>query len=98
MSGGSSSVTVGDALIWSGSRTRKGLDGHVHFVGAVSDVERDVWLDRAHVFAMPSRLPRGGQGGEGFGIVYLEAGVHEVPVVGGNVAGALDAVVDGVTG
>jgi phosphatidylinositol alpha-1,6-mannosyltransferase len=37
-------------------------------------------------------------GGEGFGIAYLEAGAHELPVVAGNVAGAGDAVVDGVTG
>jgi glycosyltransferase involved in cell wall biosynthesis len=46
---------------------------------------------------MPSRLPPDG-GGEGFGIVYLEAGLHALPVVAGNVAGALDAVVDGETG
>ena len=68
------------------------------FAGSVADDERDAWLDRAHVFAMPSRLPPGGMGGEGFGIVYLEAGAHSLPVVAGNVAGAVDAVVDGETG
>ena len=47
---------------------------------------------------MPSRLPAGGSGGEGFGIVYLEAGAHGLPVVAGNVGGALDAVADGETG
>jgi glycosyltransferase involved in cell wall biosynthesis len=36
--------------------------------------------------------------GEGFGIVYLEAGVYGKPVVAGNVAGALDAVADGESG
>ena len=36
--------------------------------------------------------------GEGFGIVYLEAGAQGLPVVAGNVGGAVDAVVDGVTG
>ena len=46
---------------------------------------------------MPSRLPPDG-GGEGFGIVYLEAAAHGLPVVAGNVAGARDAVQDGVTG
>lgn len=75
-----------------------GISDEVHFVGIVSDAERDVWLDRAHVFAMPSRLPPGGAGGEGFGIVYLEAGAHGLPVVAGAQAGALDAVVDGETG
>ena len=47
---------------------------------------------------MPSRLPAGGFAGEGFGIVYLEAGAYGKPVVAGNVGGALDAVVDGETG
>jgi phosphatidylinositol alpha-1,6-mannosyltransferase len=74
-----------------------GIGGHVRFVGSTSDAARDGWLDAAHVFAMPSRLSARG-GGEGFGIVYLEAGAHELPVVGGNVGGACDAVVDGVTG
>jgi phosphatidylinositol alpha-1,6-mannosyltransferase len=75
-----------------------GVNGAVRFLGAVSDGERDHWLRSAHVFAMPSRLPAGGFAGEGFGIVYLEANAHGMPVVAGNVAGALDAVVDGETG
>ena len=70
----------------------------VQFVGAVDDSERDAWLDRAWVFVMPSRLPPSGAGGEGFGIVYLEAGAHGLPVVAGAEAGAVDAVVDGETG
>ena len=47
---------------------------------------------------MPSRLPAGGFAGEGFGIVYLEAGAYGKPVVAGNVGGAVDAVLDGETG
>ena len=71
---------------------------NVRFLGAVSDRERDRWLARAHVFAMPSRLPAGRFAGEGFGIVFLEAGLHELPVVAGNVGGARDAVIHGETG
>jgi phosphatidylinositol alpha-1,6-mannosyltransferase len=74
-----------------------GHDGIVEFAGALDDAARDHLLDVAHVFAMPSRLPLDG-GGEGFGIVYLEAAVHGLPAVAGNVAGALDAVVHGETG
>lgn len=70
----------------------------IRFLGAVSDEERDEWLYRAHVFAMPSRMPAGGFAGEGFGIVYLEAAAHGCPAVAGGVGGAVDAVVDGVTG
>ncbi len=72
--------------------------GTIRFLGAVGDRERDGWLDRAHVFAMPSRLPAGGFAGEGFGIVYLEAAAHGLPSVAGAVGGARDAVVDGTTG
>lgn len=68
------------------------------FVGSISDAERDAWFERAHVFAMPSRLPAAGAGGEGFGISFLEAGAHGMPVVACSVGGALDAVVDGQTG
>jgi phosphatidylinositol alpha-1,6-mannosyltransferase len=70
----------------------------VRLLGSVDDAERDAWLDQAHVFCMPSRLPAGEAAGEGFGIVYLEAGLHGLPVVAGNVGGALDAVVHGMTG
>ncbi len=75
-----------------------GIQDAIRLCGTVSDEERDRWLDCAHVFAMPSRLPADGGAGEGFGIVYLEAGVHGLPVVAGRVGGATDAVVDGTTG
>jgi phosphatidylinositol alpha-1,6-mannosyltransferase len=70
----------------------------ITFTGRLDDEARDEWLDRADVFAMPSRLPPGGRGGEGFGIVYLEAGAHRLPCVAGNVGGSVDAVADGETG
>ena len=94
-------VVVGDGPLREGlehDAVAAGLAESVSFVGAVSDLERDRWLDRARVFAMPSRLPAGGVGGEGFGIAYLEASAHGVPVVAGNVGGALDAVVHEGTG
>lgn len=73
-----------------------GLSDAVLFLGSVPDAERDLWFERAHVFAMPSRLSA--SGGEGFGIVYLEAGSHELAVVAGAAGGSLDAVIDGETG
>jgi phosphatidylinositol alpha-1,6-mannosyltransferase len=94
-------VTIGDGPLRGEierSAAAEGLDGAVTFLGRVDDAERDRWLDRARVFCMPSRLPEAGVGGEGFGIVYLEAGAHGLPVIGGRVAGALDAVIDGTTG
>jgi phosphatidyl-myo-inositol dimannoside synthase len=74
-----------------------GLAENVRFCGVLPDEERDHWLTRATVFAMPSRVDQG-RGGEGFGIVYLEAGARGLPVVAGSCGGALDAVEDGKTG
>ncbi len=76
----------------------QGLSDSVRFLGAVPDETRNRWLRRATVLAMPSRLPDGGLAGEGFGIVFLEAGAYGKPVVAGNVGGALDAVSDGESG
>jgi phosphatidylinositol alpha-1,6-mannosyltransferase len=75
-----------------------GVADAARFLGAVSDEERDSWLARSQLLAMPSRLPAGGFAGEGFGIAFLEAAAHGRPVVAGNVGGATDAVIDGVTG
>lgn len=94
-------VVIGDGSL------RAGIEGLAHaygvseavrFLGAVSDVERDSWFRRADLLAMPSRLPGGGFAGEGFGIVFLEAGAYGKPVVAGNVGGALDSVSDGESG
>jgi glycosyltransferase involved in cell wall biosynthesis len=71
----------------------RGLAGVARFLGEVNDEERDSWLRRADVFAMPSRLP-----GEGFGIAYLEASAYGKPVVAGELAGAPEAVAHGVSG
>jgi phosphatidylinositol alpha-1,6-mannosyltransferase len=75
-----------------------GVERHVRFVGSVSDRERDEWLARAQVFALPSRMPGEGLAGEGFGIAFLEAAASGLPVVAGGVGGALDAVREGETG
>jgi phosphatidyl-myo-inositol dimannoside synthase len=76
----------------------RGVADCVSFLGAVSDEQRDEWLRRASLLAMPSRLPGGALAGEGFGIAYMEAAAYGKPVVAGNVGGAVDAVLDGRTG
>jgi phosphatidylinositol alpha-1,6-mannosyltransferase len=94
-------VVVGDGSLRSGLEALAhsyGVADSISFLGAVSDEQRNSWLRRTRLLAMPSRLPAGGFAGEGFGIVYLEAGAYGKPVVAGNVAGAVDAVLDGETG
>ena len=66
---------------------------NARFVGGVDDAERDLWLDRARVLhAQPPA--RGRFAGEG-SASFLEAGLHESPVVAGDVGGACDAVAQG---
>lgn len=94
-------VVVGDGPFMPAVRSAVaayGLDGAVELRGRVGDEERDSWLETANVFCMPSRVPAAGLGGEGFGSAYQEAGARGMPAIGGNVAGARDAVADGETG
>ena len=94
-------IVIGDGSLRAEFEARvrsQGLGDSVTFLGGVADEQRDQWLDRCDLLAMPSRLPGGGGAGEGFGMVYLEAAAHGKPVVAGNVAGAVDAVADGESG
>jgi phosphatidyl-myo-inositol dimannoside synthase len=94
-------VVVGDGSLRAEIEARvrsEGVGAAVRFEGAVADRERDLWLRRADLLAMPSRLPDGAQAGEGFGIAYLEAGAYGKPVLAGDVGGALDSVSDGESG
>jgi phosphatidyl-myo-inositol dimannoside synthase len=94
-------VVLGDGPLrpsYEAQTRRLGVEDAVSFLGAVGDRERDAWFRRADVFAMPTRVPAGGLGGEGFGIAYLEAAAYGLPVVAANAGGAVDAVDAGRTG
>ncbi len=68
----------------------------VRFFGNPPDDELDAIYDRADIFAMTSIDYR--RSVEGFGLVYLEASAHGLPIVAHDVGGVSEAVVDGVTG
>lgn len=68
-----------------------GLDGRVHFVDEVPQVELAKWMQRVDVLVLPSIS-------EGLGRVILEAMATALPVIGSEVGGIPDLVVDGVTG
>lgn len=68
----------------------------VRFFGNLPDSELTSVYERADIFAMTSvNLDHSV---EGFGLVYLEAAAHALPVVAHDVGGVSEAVVDGVTG
>lgn len=71
-------------------------DFPVKFWGEVPDEQLDGIYDKADIFSMTSIS--WGKSIEGFGLVYLEAGARGLPVVGHDVGGVSDAVVDQKTG
>jgi glycosyltransferase involved in cell wall biosynthesis len=71
-------------------------DLSVRFFGNIPDEELSDLYERADIFAMTSINLE--QSVEGFGLVYLEAAAHGLPVVAHDVGGVSEAVVDGVTG
>ena len=68
----------------------------VRFFGNIPDDELSALYDRADIFAMTSI--NHGNSIEGFGLVYLEAAAHGLPVVAHDVGGVSEAVLDGQTG
>jgi len=67
------------------------IDHQIHFLGRLSDTELASAYERASVFIMPSTK-------EGFGIVYLEAWQHGVPVICADVGAPKELIDDGVDG
>lgn len=68
----------------------------VRFFGNIPDEELSDLYDRADIFAMTSLNLE--HSIEGFGLVYLEAAAHSLPVVAHDVGGVSEAVLDGQTG
>jgi glycosyltransferase involved in cell wall biosynthesis len=68
----------------------------VRFFGNIPDAELAQVYDRSDIFALTSI--NHGQSVEGFGLVYLEAAAHSLPIVAHKVGGVSEAVRDGVTG
>jgi glycosyltransferase involved in cell wall biosynthesis len=68
----------------------------VRFFGNLPDAELAKVYDRADIFAMTSVSH--GHSVEGFGLVYLEAAAHGLPVVAHAIGGVAEAVLDGTTG
>jgi glycosyltransferase involved in cell wall biosynthesis len=68
----------------------------VRFLGDIPDGKLGQIYRQADIFAMTSMPYK--QSVEGFGLVYLEAGAHGLPVVANNIGGVPEAVAHGVNG
>ena len=67
------------------------LVGNVIFTGFIPDSELTKHFNLADIFAMPSLM-------EGFGIVFIEAAYHGLPVIAGNRDGSVEALLAGKLG
>ena len=77
---------------------RLGVTESVRFLGRVSDEALRAEFRSSAVFALPGSFHEVPPQGEGFGLVFIEAALAGLPTVAGRAAGAVEAVVDGVTG
>jgi glycosyltransferase involved in cell wall biosynthesis len=68
-----------------------GIADRVHFLENLSREHIAACYARAEIFALPS-------GGEGFGLVFLEAMAFSKPVIAANAGGAIDVVEEGING
>lgn len=69
---------------------------HIKFLGDISDEKLGHIYQQADIFAMTSMPHK--HSVEGFGLVYLEAGAHGLPVVAHDIGGVAEAVLHGETG
>ena len=79
---------------------RKGMDlWHILVLAVVRHTLSTNW-DRMEDMAANHRLIRQVMGihVEGFGIVFLEAGMHQIPVIGGRTGGVVEAIINERTG
>lgn len=81
----------GDYLDEMRSYAKKNKIWNVSFLGRVSEDKKKELMQKAWIFANPSSK-------EGWGIVNIEANYFGAPVVGSNVSGIKDSIIDGKTG
>jgi phosphatidylinositol alpha-1,6-mannosyltransferase len=75
---------------------RLGLEGHVQFLGRVSEEELDLAYSAASVHVFPVVQVHGDA--EGFGMVAVEAAAHGLPTVAFGVGGVSEAIGEGISG
>lgn len=72
------------------------LESRVYLLGRITDMEKQALYQVGDLFIMPNISVRNDP--EGFGIVLLEAGTYQLPVIATDIEGISSAVLDGVTG
>ena len=92
-------IVVGDGPLRPGLEqlvSELGLGDEVRFVGLVDNAAQRDLLAKSDLFVLTSSISSTSH--EGFGIAYLEANACGTPVLAARLAGAVEAVEEGVTG
>lgn len=79
-----------------GEIRRLGLDACVTLAGMIDDAQLEDAYRQADVLLMPSQTDE--DSFEGFGLVFLEANAHGVPVIGPADSGTAEAIAEGISG
>jgi phosphatidylinositol alpha-1,6-mannosyltransferase len=74
------------------------LEDNVVCLGGISEEEKEELYLKCSIFVMPSYDNVNKKSVEGFGIVYIEANMYGKYVIGNNIGGVGDAIIDNVTG
>lgn len=74
-----------------------GLDSHVKMLGKITDSELEEEYYKADIFVLHHKQLSNGDT-EGCPTVFLEAGCHHLPVIGGEAGGVSDAIINKETG
>jgi glycosyltransferase involved in cell wall biosynthesis len=77
---------------------RLGIEDRVSFAGSVSDQDLAGFYTACDIFALTGFFDVEAKSIEGFGIVYVEAGLFKKPVIASRTGGVEDAVGDEETG
>lgn len=72
------------------------VENQVFFLGAIDENMKNKFYKIADVFVMPSIKKK--ESVEGFGLVFLEANLFKVPVIGASSGGIKEAIIDNKTG
>ncbi len=72
------------------------LENVVRYIGALPNIDLPIYYQISDLFVLLSHKDENHE--EGWGMVFLEAGVCGLPVVAGNVGGVSEAVIDNKTG
>jgi phosphatidylinositol alpha-1,6-mannosyltransferase len=75
-----------------------GLQEYVLFTGGIDNNELSCWYEVCDIFVMPHRSLPASRDTEGCPTVFLEAGAHGKPVIGGRDGGVADAILHDRTG